>query len=160
MDFAAYMDAIIASDEGEWLCVARPVFLQDCQEMSGPSGHWVEVAGHHSLYTLRTNLSIAIAVGLPHRDDFADAWVKGFPDTKARSHFIDLLWCGRPIHRLIGVAVDGGRATLPLPIGDTLEVPKRAATFFKLLDGISGGDVFADYFKMAGFSPVDVAWPV
>lgn len=160
MDFAAYMDAIISADEGDWLCVSRPVFLQDCQEMSGPSGHWIEVAGHHTNYTLKSNLSISIAAGMPYRDDFAEAWTKVFPDTNARSHFIDLMWCGRPVHRLMGVSVEGGRATLPLPRPGTLEVPKRAVTFFQLLDGVGGGTVFIEYFKRAGFTTVDESWPV
>ena len=47
--------------------------------------------------------------------DFKEDWANGHPNPKAWSYFVRLYYASTLIKRFILVAVDGGRASLPMP---------------------------------------------
>jgi hypothetical protein len=114
---------------------------------------------HNEFLTLKNDLSISIAMGLPHLDDFQEAWVQVFANQTASSSWIDLRWNGLPIHRDLGVHVDGSRCMLPAADRATLFVHKAKSEFFELLDGIVGNDDYRRYFTQAAFTETSDAWP-
>ncbi len=164
MNIHAYISAITSSDASDWLSVSRPVFLQDhiFGSIGGQVG-LIDIAEHHSLYTLKTNLSISVAAGLPWDSEpnqfFEEDWTRNFPDSQASADYVDLCWNGRPIHRSIRVLVDGARCGLPAPIAGTPNVPKAQNDVFRLVEKISGGTDYDRYFSRAGLLEVGVDWP-
>jgi hypothetical protein len=162
MDFNTYLNTITDSDPQEWLSVHRPVFLQDHQfgTAGGVSGV-LDIQEHHAVFTLKSDLSISIATGLPWDSgrEFQEDWAMGFPDKRATADYLDLCWNGRPIYRAIRVLVDGARAGLPVPRAGTLEIPETQNTLFRLVDQIGGAHEYDRYFSMAGFTEVNEPWP-
>jgi hypothetical protein len=116
MDFRTYLDLILRSRPNDWLVVQH----QDPD-------------GHNEFLTFKNDLAISIAMGLPHLDDFQEAWVEVFPDKKASSAWVDLRWNGLPVLRVIGVNVDGARCMLPAADRAELTVPKTKSNLFELL---------------------------
>jgi hypothetical protein len=162
VDFQSYLKRIVESHVDDWLAVHRPVFLQDHQfgTASGVSGV-LNIEEHHAVYTLKDDLSISIATGLPWDSDreFHEDWAKDFPDSRATADFVDLCWSGRPIHRAIRVIVDGGRAGLPVPRHGTLDIPFTQNALFRLIDHLGGASEYDRYFNRAGFTEVNEPWP-
>lgn len=164
MNLEALVDAILNSSSEDWTKIERPVFLQDHhliteyknKENVSRVGNIEE---HSMLYTLKDNLSVSIATGLKHLENFAADWYKKFPDATASSDYVDLMWNGRPVYREIVVWVDGGRCPMPAPLLGTLDVPERKADFFGLLDELGGVGEYPNYFARAGFSRVSARWP-
>lgn len=159
MNIQAYLDTVLQTTEQDWFSVERPVFLQDLQQVSSADKTWIVVQEHDRIHTLKSNLSMSIAVGLPHRDRFQVDWARKFPDENASSEYVDLLWCGRPFIREIRVIVDGGRAGLPIPLPGTMDVPERRVDLFRLVEELAGGSDFDRYFAGAGLRSVKVPWP-
>lgn len=106
------------------------------------------------------NASITLAWGLRHRDEFREDWTDLFPDKSASSSWVDVFYNGALVYRDLYVAVDGGRASLPLPIGQALEVPAGKYRFFRTLDAIEHAtSQYETYIERAGFKIVDAQWP-
>lgn len=142
MDFRTYMDTVMRSSPADWLVMQH----------NDPDAH-------NEFLTLKNDLSISIAMGLPHLNSFKEAWVDVFADQHASSSWIDLRWNGLPILRVLGVNVDGTRCMLPAADRATLFVPKAQSEFFELLDGIVGNGDYRRYFKQAAFTETPDAWP-
>lgn len=53
------------------------------------------------------------------RENFQEEWANRHPDPSATGYWCDLFYNGDFLDRIILVAVDGGRATLPMPDIDT-----------------------------------------
>lgn len=83
MELFDYLTAVEESDTSEWTMIDRPVFLQDHQSSTA-------IAEHYALMSCRRDLSIAIAVGLPHLEEFREDWAMGFPDSAASSGNVTL----------------------------------------------------------------------
>ena len=108
---------------------------------------------------LKTDLNISIALGQKTLDDFKEPWVENFPDKRASSHFVDMLWMGRPVRRMLRVSVDGGRCGLPVPLTrGPMFVPRDQARFFGLVEAVLGGRELDSYLKRAGIDVVSQAW--
>lgn len=155
------LKAIENSDPSDWNYITRPTFAQDIQQVSG--GHpvpWVEVDEHSSLLVFRPDLSITIAMGIRHLDEFYEDWArKGFADPGASSSWVDFRYNGVPVLRELLVHVDGARAGLPVPAHGSLDIPSRQYAIWQLIDEITGSGNFADYFKRAGLQISKAYWP-
>src|SRR3954453_15501568 len=106
MTFHEYMAAVLASSPADWLRVDRPTCLQDLgttQFGVDPRQQIIEIQEHHTVLTLRNDLSVGIALGLPHLRHFKEPWAQNFPDPDASSSWLDFLWNGRPVHRELRV---------------------------------------------------------
>ena len=161
MDVRNYVDTVLASRSEDWLRVDAPIFLQDVRQQiyavaGQPAQSAITVSGHDELLTLKSNLSIAMAVGMSHMEDYAGDWALQFPDRAASSEYVDLLWNGMVIHREIVVNVDGGRCVLPLPAPRTSKVPRRRYEFVRLVHALTGPTAdYDDYAARAGLTAVD-----
>jgi len=148
---------------------------------SGPSYHdrisvWttgtgkfsnIEVKSHSTLASLKTNLSIGIAWGFPHNEDFKESWANSFPDEHAASAYVDFFYNGTLIFRDVYVSVDGGRAMIPLPDREfdpvthevrRLTVPLDKHKFFRLLDRLEKVSDFDRYFGQTRIQIVESPW--
>jgi hypothetical protein len=159
MDIEQYLQQVLDSQGSDWLRLHTPVFLQNLQTVESAGNVDIEVDQHFELITLKSNLDISLANGLTHRKSFVEPWTRRFPDPSASSTWIDLLWRGRPILRVLQVHVDGARAALPMPIPGTLNVPDRQVTLFRLLDSVWGTGDFDRYFQQAKFTAIPHPWP-
>jgi hypothetical protein len=166
MDFHVFIRTILASQQQDWSHVDAPTFLQSMGEVQSmvkeckAQNRWIEVQEHYALMTYKPNMSIAMAKGLPFRDTFVEPWTECFSNKRAWSLYVDLLWNGMPVHREIGVVVDGGLCTLPLPLPGTTDVPQGRFDLFVLIhELIGGGSNYHDYCRRAGLKPVAHDWP-
>ena len=159
MNLASYISTILATSKTDWTSVMRPVFLQSASEVQANTARWIEIEEHDALYTLKSDLAVSIAVGLPRSGSFSEPWAANFPDPNPRAYYADMCINGRPIERVMVVTVDGGRATLPLPNGGSLEVPTNRKRFTCLVDELQGGTKFDDYFRRAGLKEISEYWP-
>ena len=143
MKLSDYIETILASAPEDWERIFEPNFSD----------------GHDRLMVLKTNLDISVALRQKHLDDFQEPWAQNFPDKRATSHFVDMLWKGRPVRRMLRVSVDGGRCGLPVPlVGGTMFVPRDQARFFGLVEEVLGGHEFDSYMKRAGIDVVSQPW--
>jgi hypothetical protein len=161
MNLEELLSKIENSEPFEWNSISRPTFAQDMQQVSGGGNPvpWVEIDEHHSLMVLRSDLSISIAIGLTHLENFHEDWATGFPDQRASSCWVDFRYNGVPVLRELRVLVDGARAGLPVPTHGTLEIPERQYAIWKLIDSVIGSGNFSEYFKRAGLKTVEADWP-
>lgn len=89
--------------------------------------------GHYNRMVYRPDVAVGLAWGSEMNDNYVWEWVQKFPDPKAHSILIDLLYNGQVVYRELGVVVDGGRATLPSPLPITKEdevVPSEILGWF------------------------------
>lgn len=127
----------------------------------------LDVKSHHSLAVYSQDVSLAVAWGLDQREGEAwdgawVAWAK-FPDSAVYGHFVDVLWCGVPVIRKLGVSVDGGRGVLPAPLPISSEegsvtseivgwkVRQFDDRLFRLVDDLFYHGDYERYFQGAGF---------
>ena len=145
MDIRSFVDAILNSKPTDWLRVDAPALT---------------AVGHDELLTLKDNLSVSIASGAVHMQDYPEDWARSFPDASASSEYVDLLYNGMVIHREIVVLVDGGRCSLPQPLPRTSEIPRRRYEFVRIIQALTNptGADYDDYVKRAGLTPVDAPW--
>jgi hypothetical protein len=129
MKLEEMLSMIENSDAGDWNSIDRPTFAQDIQQVSGGGNpvRWVEIDEHHSLMVLRTDLSISIALGLSHSDDFSEDWACGFADKRATSSWVDFRYNDVPVLRELRVLVDGARAGQHFCIRAALVTQKLSA---------------------------------
>jgi len=112
----------------------------------------IELESHHSRAVYRPDVSLGLAWGLRHQKDFTESWTDVFPDTNASSQYVDVLWNGMLIDRLVFVVVDGGRSTIPMPDRKLVErtvvgywLTKRNFRFGGLIAGIKGSTALHTY---------------
>jgi len=82
-----------------------------------------------------------------HVDDFREPWANKFPDSRARSYYVNVYYGATLIERVILVTVDGGRARLPLPRIGSLSVPELNLAVARVFD-VPG--TLTDYMNRAG----------
>jgi hypothetical protein len=167
MDLREYQQIIMDSDEEDWTHIScwgagsGPSYLNKFVVWNTGAGEFnnFEVDSHSNIISLKSDLSISIAWGLTHNDDFVEEWANNFPDNHATSSFIDYFYNGQLIFRDISVIVDGGRCGIPLPkiiINnvtkkiDRYVVPEEKYIFFGLLNRIESLVDYEDYFKRTG----------
>lgn len=130
----------------------------------------LEANAHHSLAVYREDVSLALAWGLVQNEGRAweGIWVQWvtFSDPTVYGRYADVLWCGVPVIRALGVSVDGGRAILPAPSvmeSDHEGTPNvegwKVTTFedalFRLVDSIFSHGDYDNYLQRAGFQLQD-----
>jgi hypothetical protein len=71
---------------------------------------------YEALYVYKPDVSIVVAESRLD-DEYAWDWVGIYADKRAQKFWVDMLYNGVPVYRQQLVAVDGGRAFLPSPIG-------------------------------------------
>lgn len=131
----------------------------------GGEFHNIEIDSHAEIFSLKSNLSVSVACGITHNDDFVEEWANSFPDKHASSSFVDFFYCNQLVYRDIYVVVDGGRCRIPLPEMkfnekthevELLSVPREKYEFYRLLNG-TGYD-YDSYFERTGIVVVDEPW--
>jgi hypothetical protein len=80
-------------------------------------------------------------------EDFREPWANKHPDPKAIGYWHVLYFDGQSIERFILVAVDGHRATLPLPDIETKKVEPLSYRVAQIFDGL---DTLGEYIKRSG----------
>ncbi len=106
------------------------------------------------------DIAITMAFGLDSNPNFKEPWIERFTNSEASSSLVDVFHNGVFVFRSTYVNVDGGKAKLPMPKLDTLEVPDEHRRFVKLLDFLEGGSQFAHCFNEAGFMVTNDKWPL
>jgi hypothetical protein len=124
----------------------------------------IQVEWHPSRAIYKPAMGLSLAWGYPDQEQFSESWAEGFPDSNARSHFLDLQWNGIVVKRWQRVSVDGGRCGLPVPRIDLdrsdPSQPKitahwisgYTASLFELVETLERGNTaqFYDYLSRAG----------
>ncbi len=105
---------IVQSERDDWTKIGVPTFLYEFVH-DGPEHR----AAHVFRAVYKQNVAVGIAAGLSNpraesRRYDAD-WVERFADPEATAEFVDVLYHGNPVDRLVRVVVDGGVAGLPSP---------------------------------------------
>jgi len=84
-----------------------------------------------------------------HVKDFKELWANKHPDPTANSYWYELSYDGALIERFILVSVDGGRAELPLPDRNTLEVELLIYKVAEIFDELN---TLEEYMRKSGLS--------
>ena len=74
--------------------------------------------------------------------DFKEPWANKHPDPSATGYYARLYYGPTLLKTYILVSVDGGRATLPLPDRETLQVTPEAYFVASLFDSIGTLDQY------------------
>jgi hypothetical protein len=154
------MTQIIASDRSDWHRIHcgghgnGPSYRQEVIETS----NGLETRQHHMVAVYKADASITMALGLRVMEEYRPDW-NNFPDPNASLHAADIFFNGSLVHRTLYATVDGGRADLPLPTGNTLDVPADYARLIRLVDALSSVGGSREYFQRAGFREVAELWP-
>ncbi len=176
MNFNDYFKQVLDTTYDEWNTIscwgygAGPSYLNRFEVWNTGNGefHNIEIDSHGMIAICKNNISISIAWGLKHNDDFSETWANNFPDKHARSSYLDFFCNGVLIHREIMVSVDGGRCYLPLPQRDidskTYEVKrhfisKQKSDFIKMINELeSSSDQYEYYLDSAGIELIEEDW--
>jgi hypothetical protein len=157
----ALIDRIVMSQPSDWNVIGgRPSYSDEFHQLQSGNRKWLEIRSHYTVAAFMPDVSITLAWGLPVVDDFREPWANTFPNPHASSHFLDVFYNGALVFRALYVNVDGGRASLPLPLkhyGGA--VPLRYSAFISLLDRLDRSSQFPSYFERAGLKSVDAEWP-
>ncbi|GED14806.1 hypothetical protein [Aneurinibacillus migulanus] len=176
MNLTEFMDKVLTAQKEDWtinVCWgggSGPSYYNNITvwKTGDDEFHSLDIDSHSTVASLKTDLSISLAWGMEHRDNFMEEWANKFPDPKATSSFIDFFYNGTLVYRDIYVTVDGGRVSIPLPdreIDDkTYEVtrysiPKKKYELFKLINGSGSTYDYDNYIQRAGIEIVDDKWP-
>lgn len=94
---------------------------------SDPAADWNhEMADARSVAAYRRDLNLRFEVNYLDEgkqcDNFVEPWANRHPDPRATGYWCDLYYGSTLVERFILVAVDGGRAMLPIPKKDTDKV--------------------------------------
>ncbi len=128
---------------------------------SGPDDWHRVLETDDAVAVYKADIAVSMARAVGPSEDFETEWSNKF-DAPASSYHLDILYNGRPVHRDILVAVDGGRCSLPLPrMKPELSVPKAWHAVARLVYEIGGGQQsdFDRYFGQAGLKIADTKWP-
>jgi hypothetical protein len=175
MELEELLETIVTSDREDWHSI--PCWGAD----SGPSYRdlftfyemWdgergvLKAESHAYAAVYKPDVSITLAFGLRHVENFQEEWANQFPDPHASSSYVDVFYNNALVYRNLYVTVDGGRASLPLVTRKfeqekvvALEVPRSYHDFIRLISGLKGSsDMFEDYFARAGIKIVEEPWP-
>lgn len=173
MTLREYENLIVDTSENDWTKIScwgggsGPSFLNKFDVWTSGSGEFenLEIDSHSEYYSLKNDLLVSVACGIKHNDNFREDWANKFPDSHASSSFVDFFYSNVLVYRDVYVAVDGGRAALPLPkiIFDKenncikkLVVSKKRYEFFKILN--PNVYEYDSYIKDAGFELIDSEW--
>ena len=83
-------------------------------------------------------------------NDFKEDWANKHPDPKASSYGHDILYDGNILKRVTLVSVDSGRATLPLPDRQTLEL--KSELDYKIASLFNQGSELDEYIQRSGLT--------
>ncbi len=158
---------ILSSEDPDWIVTGEQPYLASIwtnsrRDAASRPIKETEVDRPHSLMVLRSNLSIALAIGLKDGDSFNEPWAQNFPDGSARPFWVDFMFNGCLIFRERLVSVDGGRCSLPVPLSQTppYQVPARLVKLARLVQGSAENTYsFDEYFSRAGLEECDAPWP-
>lgn len=173
MTLEEYKDLILSASLEDWNNIGcwgagtGPSFRDSFSVWTKGAGefHNIEIDSHCEVYSLKKNLSVSVACGIKHNDDFIEDWANSFPDTRASSAFVDFFYNNQLVYRDIYVSVDGGRCRIPLPDMkfnssthqvEKLTIPREKYKFFKLLNGL--GNDYESYFHRTKIEVVDEPW--
>lgn len=175
MNLKEYQDRILNTSENDWTHIpcwgagSGPSYLNQFSVWNTGAGEFsnIDIDSHSNIISLKQDLSISIAWGISHNNDFFEGWANNFPDSHATSSFLDFFYNGQLIFRDIYVTVDGGRCNIPLPKLilnknthkiDRLVVPIVKYQFFQLLNNIESNVDYHDYFNRTGIEVIDENW--
>ncbi len=115
----------------------------------------------------RDDIAIGLAWGLRENETFEEEWTKRFPDPRASSAWLEVLYHGQPVVRELMVHVDG-RCYVPLPeqVFDDLHADRPKVTALRvtrrqhdvvgLAQALGGGAYdYDDYVRRCGFELVE-----
>lgn len=170
-----YLQEVINSNEEDWSVIScwgagsGPSYLDQFTvwNKGNKEFHNIEIESHSMVASYKKNLSISIAWGLRHNDNFIEEWANKFPDSKAMSSYLDFFYNGVLVLREIIVSVDGGRCYLPLPkreIDDTNYTTKRLyisnvkSDFVRMLNSFSNTRDYERYLKESGIELINGSW--
>jgi hypothetical protein len=161
------LKTVIESDADDWNRIGcwggytGPAYRDRFGVVTGGGEAWsLEIDSHATVAAYMPDLSITMAWGFPHNNDFHDDWLKRFADSKAHSEFFDIFYNNALVFRDIFVSVDGGRAYLPAPDPATMSVPTDYVRMIELIDNLSRGrGDYSDYLRRAGMSLSNEPWP-
>lgn len=129
--------------------------------------HNLEINSHSMVGSYKKNLSISIAWGLEHNDNFVEKWANSFPDSRASSSFVDFFYNGVLVLREIIVSVDGGRCYIPLPKREfdnktneitRLYISKGKSKFMEMLNSFSSTCNYNRYLSQTSIEVSDESW--
>lgn len=169
-----FLKNIINSKVEDWTVIScwggsGPSFLNQFRVGITGSGEFqsLEIESHSMIASYKNNLSIMIAWGLKHNDNFIEEWANDFSDQRAASDFVDFFYNGVLVLREIIVSVDGGRCYLPLPKLEIdgkskkvtrLYVSKHKSKFVDMLNKLSSTYDYENYLSRSGIETVDGQW--
>lgn len=96
----------------------------------GDTDAWITIEGGHCTYKEDPLLTI---VHSEDSRDFNESWATKHPDSKAVTSEYEVRYGGSVICRKVLVSVDGGRATLPMPIIKTQVIARKDYNFAKIV---------------------------
>lgn len=151
---------VIGSESRDWVRIdcssgEGPSFLNGAVEDGESSAHAMRAA-------LRSDVRIGLAWGLGFAEQTREDWTKKLPDPMYRRQTADIIFAGMLIDRYQIASVDGGRAYLPFPYLETVEiegaesrkvyhVTPREAAVARLVDSLSGRSrMFEHYMTETG----------
>ncbi len=144
----------IGRELGDSVSVAYPKIVDFVLD-SNPASDWKVTRNDFkdvAVFTRDINLRIEHsheASGI-HSNDFREGWANQFPDPYAHSLYYDIYYGMSLLDQIVLVAVDGGRAVLPLPKTQTdLQVSKFAYQVAKIFDNFNTVD---EYIQKAGLT--------
>lgn len=177
MKLDEFLKNIIHSKIEDWTVIScwggnsGPSFLNQFIVWNSGSGEFqnLEIESHSMVASYRNNLSIMIAWGLKHNDNFIEEWANNFSVQRAASDFVDFFYNGALVLREIIVSVDGGRCYLPLPKLEfdnkgkkvtRLYVSKYKSRFVEMLNKFSStyNYNYRNYLSQSGIEVVDERW--
>lgn len=159
MRFEDLMSAVLNSTVDDWVKLREgPTGL--------PAGDDGE--GHHSRAAWAPDVSVGLAWGCVATAGRGRRvwWGSSFPDDEIIQEYVDILYCGQPIRRVVGMVVDGGRMLLPWPTTvysdseegsvESVSVGDQRLHLFRLLDGLDGsGCSFDEYVARSNLTVTD-----
>lgn len=175
MNLKAYLYEIVNAGIKDWSVIscwgagAGPSYLNKFTVWNSGQDEFrnLEIDSHAMIASYKKNLSISIAWGLEHNDNFIEEWANGFSNPKATSEYVDFFYNGILVLREIIVSVDGGRCYLPLPKQEIdtgtrtvtrLYVSKEKSEFVRMLNNFSSGRDYDLYLKQSGIDINDGDW--
>lgn len=142
MNFDTFVGTVIGAMKNEWVVYSGPAHFE-LEEFA----------------TLRSNISISVALGKVENSDFREPWLDKFPDRIGILKNAIILWNGQPVFQTLVVVVDGARAVLPLPGAGSLDVPEQKFRFVSLLNNLFFAGDYLDYFERAKLKRTITVWP-
>lgn len=167
MDIQQYEKIIIGSAKEQWTVITcwgggGPSYLEESSVCETGA---IEINYHSMRASLKTDLSIWIAWGLPSNRDFKETWANKFQDPKAGAYFIDFFYGSSLVFRDLYVSIDGGRCSIPFPYIEKEEdnkyvykVSDKKHKFFEIFNEFEINTDFYSYFKQTDIQLTNKSW--